>query len=281
MSPSPHTGAPGPGAAECPVCGSSPMSQRAALHGFPLLSCAACGHHCLWTVGADLSAFYDTHYAGFRKDPVFDTRVREVMRTTLAPLLPARARVLDVGCGNGEFLQAARESGHDVFGIDFSKAAADACEERGIAAVAADFLTYDFGARAPFDLVTLWDVCEHLERPLDFARRAREILAPGGWLVLKVPCFTPRAMWMASHLPRVAGPLLGSPSHIQYFRPEGLTEMLRRAGFRLIQVEKVPGMRSRRATTNPLKLAKVRLVLGLGRFAGNANTLVRAQVGEG
>ena len=111
--------------------------------------------------------------------------------------------------------------------------------------------------------------------------RAREILAPGGWLVLKVPCFTPRALWIASHVPRVAGALLGSPSHIQYFRPEGLTAMLRRAGFRRVQVEKLAGMRSRRPTTNPLKLAKVRLVLGLGRVAGNSNTLVCAQAGEG
>ena len=186
----------------------------------------------------------------------------------------------DAQTGNGEFLAAAREAGHDVFGIDFSKAAAEACARRGIDAVAADFLTHDFGPRAPRDLVTLWDVCEHLERPFAFVRRAREVLAPGGWLVLKVPCFTPRGMWIASHVPRVAGALLGSPSHIQYFRPEGLTLMLRRAGFRLVQVQETAPMRGQGATTSPPALAKRRLLHELGRFARNANTLVRAQVGE-
>lgn len=268
---------PPPVAAACPVCGSSPMSQAGALHGLPLLHCHPCGHDCLWTAGADLSAFYDTHYAGFREDPVFHARVREVLRDDIAPLVPRRARVLDVGCGNGEFLLAAKEQGHDVFGLDFAPAAAEACARRGVPAVAADFLTHDFGARAPFDLVTMWDVCEHLDRPFDFMSRARELLAPGGWLVLKVPCFTPRSLWIASHVPRVAGALLGSPSHIQYFRADTLVTLLRRAGYPLIYATRLAPMRSHRPTKSPVALAKRGLVQGLAGLSGNANTLVRAQ----
>lgn len=267
--------------AECPVCGSRALSRRAVLHGLPLLSCPACGHDCLWTVGVDLSAFYDTHYAGFRQDPVFARRVREVLAKDLAALLPARARVLDVGCGNGEFLDAARELGHQVFGLDFSPAAAEACAARGIEAAAGDFLTFDFGARAPFDLITLWDVCEHLDRPLAFMARARELLSPGGWLALKVPCFPPRAIEMVTRVPRIAGALLGSPSHVQYFRPETLTHLLRRAGYRLIQVEPLAPMRSVTPAKNPIKLMKRGLISGLARVAGNGSVLVRAQAAEG
>jgi 2-polyprenyl-3-methyl-5-hydroxy-6-metoxy-1,4-benzoquinol methylase len=265
------------GGAACPVCGASPMTRTGSLHGLPLLHCPACGHDCLWTTGVDLSAFYSTHYAGFREDPVFQRRVREVLATSIAELVPPRARVLDVGCGNGEFLLAAQELGHDVYGLDFSPAAAEACARRGVPAGAGDFLTHNFGLRAPFDLVTLWDVCEHLERPLDFAARACEVLAPGGWLVLKVPCFPPRAIRIAARVPRVAGALLGSPAHIQFFRAATLTHLLRRAGFRLVQVQPIPPMRSLEATTSPVKLAKRRLLHHLARVAGNESVLVSAQ----
>lgn len=263
--------------AACPVCGSSPMSRAGALHGIPLLHCPPCGHDCLWTVDVDLSVFYDTHYFGFREDPVFHARVREVLDVEIAPLIPPRARVLDVGCGNGEFLLAAQERGHDVFGLDFAEAAAEACGRRGVPAVAADFLTHDFGARAPFDLVTMWDVCEHLDRPFDFVARARQVLRPGGWLLLKVPCFTPRTMWIASRVPRLAGALLGSPSHVQYFRPDTLVALLRRAGYPLIYTTRLPPMRSHRATTSPVALAKRGFVQAVAAAAGNANTLVRAR----
>lgn len=261
----------------CPVCGALPMRQIAALHGFPLMVCPDCDHHCLSTEGADLASFYGDHYTGFRADPVQNARIREVLTTSIAPLLPPRARVLDVGCGNGEFLVAARERGHDVFGLDFSQAAADACQKRGVPAAAGNLLSHDFGARAPFDLVTMWDVLEHLPRPLDFLQRARSLLAPGGWLVLKVPCFARRGRWLAAHVPRTAGALLGSPSHVQFFHPAGLTRLLRRAGFESIYAERLAPMHGPHRTMNPLKLAKHRLIRDLCRFAGNRNLLVRAQ----
>ncbi|MBK8258459.1 MAG: class I SAM-dependent methyltransferase [Polyangiaceae bacterium] len=243
----------------------------------PLLRCVACGHSYLSTVGVDLSHLYDTHYTGFREDPTFQRRVREVLEDAVSPHIPAKARVLDVGCGNGEFLAAAAELGHTVFGLDFSEAAAEACLKRGVLAVAGDFLKYDFGDRAPFDLITLWDVVEHLDHPFEVMVRARELLAPGGCLLLKVPCFTERGVWIAAHVPRVAGALLGAPSHIQYFNPRGLRRLLSRAGFASVHTEKLAAMRSLSPPKNPIGAAKRKFIAELGKFAGNENTLVLAR----
>ncbi|MEZ4309222.1 MAG: class I SAM-dependent methyltransferase, partial [Polyangiaceae bacterium] len=172
----------------------------------------------------------------------------------------------------------AQERGHKVLGVDFSQAAADACARRGIPARAVDVLTHDFAGDAPFDLITLWDVCEHLDHPFELLARTRSLLAPGGLLVLKVPCFPPRAIRIATTVPRLAGGLLGSPSHIQYFRPQTLTTLLRRAGFPLIQAEPLPPMRSDRPRSSPVALAKRRLLRTLTRLSGASNTLVRARV---
>lgn len=292
MSTSPAGSAePGRRGERCPVCDAGALSRTGTLYGSPLLRCPACGHDCLWTEGKDLSDLYDTHYFGYREDPVFNRRVREVLASSITPYLrDARPlQVLDVGCGNGEFLQAVKDRGHHVFGMDLSPAAAEKCNARGLPAVAGDFTTWDFSetpdsagesppARAPFDLVTLWDVCEHLTHPFDFLRRAREVLAPGGVLVLKVPCPSPRAVDIAARVPRLAGVLLSAPSHIQYFHPDGFPILLRRAGFDRVDVEPIAPMRSVRPARSPLALAKRKVAQGLLAFAGISNMLVRALV---
>jgi 2-polyprenyl-3-methyl-5-hydroxy-6-metoxy-1,4-benzoquinol methylase len=261
----------------CPVCSSTQVRRLRTLQAFPSLHCLRCSHDWLLTEGADLSSLYDMHYSGFREDRVFSQRVREVLRSKIAPHLPHDASVLDVGCGNGEFLAAAKELGYRTYGIDFAEAASVACNARGLKAVAGDFLRHDFGADAPFDLITMWDVCEHLDQPLPFVARARELLKPGGMLVLKVPCVTARAMALVQRVPRLAGPILSAPFHIQYFRPEGLVQMLERAGFSAVKVENLEAMRSRPPAKNALAQAKRGVLGAINRYCGNSNALVLAR----
>lgn len=280
MSPPPPSTSFGPAGVapkECPVCGLAPMRQTGHLASLPLMHCPSCGHDCLRTDVVDLSKFYPEHYAGFEADPVFHRRVREVLRDSIAPHLPPKARVLDVGCGNGEFLLAAKERGYEVLGIDFAQGAADACSRRGIRAVVGDFLKHDFGPDAPFDLITMWDVCEHLDHPLEFMTRARSLLSPTGMLVLKVPCFTPRSLWIASHIPKVSGPLIGTPGHVQYFRPPTLTRLLQRAGFSRVDVADVSAMRRQGTARSLVTGLKRRVIRDLTRLSGNKQALVRGR----
>lgn len=263
--------------ARCPVCDAASLARTGRLKGLTLFTCARCNHHYLSTAGADLASLYDAQYQGFRDDPVFQRNVREMLRARLAPDLPREARVLDVGCGNGEFLAACGERGYRALGIDFSEAAARACEARGLRATVGDFLTYDFAADAPFDLVTMWDVVEHLPDPVQFLRRARSLLAPSGWLVIKVPVVPDRAVRVSALVPRLAGTLLNAPSHVQYFLPQNLSTLLGRAGFDRVSVEDLPAMRG--GHKDLLRNARRELLLGLYRLTGTCawNSLVRAQ----
>ena len=95
----------------------------------------------------------------------------------------AGGRLLDVGCGTGDFLLLARDRGWHPTGIDFSeRATARACE-RGLDART----SWEGLPSEAFDAVTLWNVVELLERPLEMLSDVRRVLAPGGRVFIRTP----------------------------------------------------------------------------------------------
>ena len=99
-----------------------------------------------------------------------------------------RARILDVGCGTGANLLMLSKFG-DAEGVDISPDALSFCKERGLAKVklgAAEELPYADGT---FDLVTAFDVVEHMDDDLAGLREMRRVLRPGGHVLLFVPTF--------------------------------------------------------------------------------------------
>src|SRR6185295_7929574 len=99
-----------------------------------------------------------------------------------------RARILDVGCGTGANLVRLSDFG-DAEGVDISPDALKFCRERGLNNVklgAAESLPYEDGE---FDLVTAFDVVEHMDDDLAGLREMRRVLRPGGRVLLFVPTF--------------------------------------------------------------------------------------------
>jgi len=99
-----------------------------------------------------------------------------------------RPRILDVGCGTGANLLMLSEYG-DAEGVDISEDALAFCRERGLDKVrlgAGEQLPYDDGT---FDLVTAFDVVEHMDDDLAGLREMRRVLRPGGRALLFVPTF--------------------------------------------------------------------------------------------
>jgi 2-polyprenyl-3-methyl-5-hydroxy-6-metoxy-1,4-benzoquinol methylase len=103
--------------------------------------------------------------------------------------LPAAgARVLDVGCSSGAWLELAAEAGFEATGVEIGEATAAAARERGL-----DVITGTLAEALPrlegrrFDLITFWDVLEHLRDPRRELELARGLLAPGGLLAASFP----------------------------------------------------------------------------------------------
>jgi SAM-dependent methyltransferase len=139
--------------------------------------------------------------------------------------------LLDVGCGGGLFLGMMRERGFRVMGLDFSReAAAMAWRRQDAPAVVAEF------AMAPlrpgsFAAITMFHVLEHLYNPRAYLAAARELLAPGGRLIVQVPN---AASWQ-SRLLGGAWNGLDVPRHLFNFRDSDLRELMASAGFEVVQ----------------------------------------------
>ena len=121
-------------------------------------------------------------YTGRRK--ILAGFVEEICRQ----VTDRRPRILDVGCGTGANLLMLSEYG-EAEGVDISEDALAFCRERGLDKVrlgAGEQLPYDDGT---FDLVTAFDVVEHMDDDLAGLREMRRVLRPGGRVLLFVPTF--------------------------------------------------------------------------------------------
>src|SRR5215211_4389296 len=132
-----------------------------------------------------------------------------------------RARILDVGCGTGANLLLLAKYG-DGEGVDVSEDALAFCRERGLEKVklgAGEELPYDDGT---FDLVTAFDVVEHMDNDLAGLREMRRVLRPGGRVLLFVPAFM--FLW---------GLQDDVSNHRRRYRLPELQRVLERAGFEI------------------------------------------------
>jgi SAM-dependent methyltransferase len=142
---------------------------------------------------------------------------------------PAGGRALDVGSAAGFCMSVLRARGFDVWGVEVSPVIArHAQHELGFGdRVFVGFLQDAPLAPGSFDLICMWDVVEHVPDPLDLLCRARELLAPGGRLVIETQDIDSRfarllgARW--HHFKHA--------EHIYHFNPSTIRRLLGQAGF--------------------------------------------------
>ncbi len=137
-------------------------------------------------------------------------------------------RLLDIGCGGGDLLVEARAAGYEGVGLDDSIALVTHARQRhGLEVHCGD--PASFRPSAPFEIVVMSHVLEHVVRPLQMLESVRRVLAPGGILYVATPNI---ASWQA----RSAGWASYEPYHFLYFSPSTLTRALEQTGFRVLDL---------------------------------------------
>ena len=168
-----------------------------------------------------------------------DGRFRRVL-ARLGELRPD-GRLLDVGCGSGQFLKEARATGRwEVLGVEPSAAAAG--EARRLAGCTVHASTLD-GApleRGSFDVLTAFGVLEHLHDPVGTLRHAGTLLKPGGVLAVYVPNFHYLRMkdtGLGALVRRRRWSDLHPQEHLFHFTPRSLWALLEKAGFEVVDLD--------------------------------------------
>ena len=219
----------------CPLCGEPPPTRTRARFGpHRVVDCLSCSMRYLTprVEAGDVPRFYGSEdywekggsqggYSSYASmEPLL---VRTFVRRLSRLPSPARgARLLDVGCGPGAGLEAARSLGYEGWGLDVSESAVKIASSRHPGRVRLGTPSDRLFAQGFFDVITLFDVIEHVYDPRALAVDLAWHLAPEGRVVVATPN-------VKSLLARVTGRRWVSykiPEHVAYFSPRTLAEVL-------------------------------------------------------
>jgi SAM-dependent methyltransferase len=222
----------------CYFCGSPKNPTDLETHvdngnEYKLHECLNC-HVQYWTPFENPGAQWyekDLRYAGRNIDPDIEPNWHQ--KKTIVFLNPLKGKLLDVGCGAGTFMYWARKNGWDVSGIDFDRNAIrtgkevfklDNIEDTDLGGYLKKYPSSDF------NLVTFFDVFEHIDNHNEFLSQIKSSLVPGGYIALSTP-YRRGARWLQSNdLP---------PRHLSRWDRSTITDYLDRRGFKVVYVRRL------------------------------------------
>lgn len=228
----------------CPVCGSAQYSawftltdRNIGLPGeFPLVRCTQCGvaylnpRPSLDSVGRFYPRAYAPHQAPSKRTSGLLHWLRSYgqwKRYRVLARLRWSGRVLDVGCGIGQFMVVMEQHGWKSVGIDQSEQAV--AYVRGVLGLEA-YQGYFESLRLPdgaFDAITMWDSLEHMHFPRTALREAWRLLNPGGYLIIRVPSLDS----FDRHLFKTNWAGFDAPRHLVAFDRQALIRLVADCGF--------------------------------------------------
>lgn len=200
----------------------------------PIVRCRRCG-----LVYANPRKGDETILAAYEQvvDSLYETErqgrlltFRQNLQALLSFVPPdSNRRLLDIGCYTGVFLEVSQQAGWSAWGVEPSHWAAHVAASRGLRVHRGTLR----GAAFPddfFDVVTLWDVIEHLPDPKATMKEVARVLRPGGLLVI-------HTINIASLTARLLGPRWPwlMEMHLVYFSVRTLSRLLQETGFSVTQ----------------------------------------------
>lgn len=233
---------------KCNICGNEHSRPVFEMKGFQLVSCTSCG--LVYVVNPPDAAFLEKLYssAGSNyhtqlRDPasVQYQRIKRISANHLAFVkrIAKSGHLVDVGCSTGQFMALAQHNGFDCAGIEFSRDSADfVVAETGLPVEHGSIHDSQLPAES-CELLTMFDVIEHVPDPAADLAKAYELLKPGGWLVLSTPNIDglfPKASYpLANKLGYWPHP--EAPHHLYQFSVKTLGALVEKAGFEVGLVE--------------------------------------------
>lgn len=175
-------------------------------------------------------------YYGDRKKYSFAAKVKNKFLASLgkhrfgtAPRGLKIGSILDVGCGDGQFLLYLKELGWQVKGVEINSYAAKRAEEKGLQVYNQDLLDVDFGDET-FDVVRLWSVVEHLHNPFATIEKVSRIVKKGGFLIMQTPNFDS----MARRIFKENWSAFDAPRHLYSFTGGTLKKLVEKNNFEIL-----------------------------------------------
>lgn len=227
---------------KCNICESASIDNLLKKDKWEIVRCSNCSLAFVKNMpsDADLNSLYtDNFFIDGQKSPIdgFNLNGNPTYLNALKRLENIKrmgydkGTLLDIGCATGIFLKAA-SSFYDCTGLDVSEYATEfARNNLGINALCGNIFDINFESQS-FDIVTMWDVIEHVRDPNRYIEKVSQIIKQGGLLVLS----TGNIESLMFKIQRQNWHLLIPPLHLFYFNKASISTLLRRHGFKIINI---------------------------------------------
>lgn len=229
----------------CPACESNHNRPAFEKSGFTFVSCDACG-----TLFVNprpnlemLERFYNTSKSwnywnenifpateATRRNQIFAPRAKRIVKLCQKHHIEAKVLV-DVGAGYGTFVQEIKEKGlfEKIIAVEPARPLAETCRKRGLDVIELPIEKVDL---VEANVLTNFELIEHLFWPKDFLRRCAKLLAPKGLFILTTPSIKGFDILVLRELSNT----IEAPWHLNYFHPEALERLFQECGFEVVEV---------------------------------------------
>lgn len=219
----------------CPLCDSRSVSYFREKNGFKLYKCNSCKLLFLYPLPKSIEVYDKSYFSGadkgfgyvdydVDKEPMVSTF--EKYLDIVSSLGVNKGKLLDIGAATGFFMNLAKGRGFDVTGVELSDFAAEIGRKKGLNLITGDLLVQSFPEKH-FDVITMFDVLEHVPKPKELIKEVSRILKDEGLVVINTP--DAESLWAKALGPRWQ--LIMPPEHINYFSPKNLGNYLSKNGF--------------------------------------------------
>lgn len=156
---------------------------------------------------------------------------RHKLRFKFVSKFVKKGKLFDLGAGWGHFMLAAKELGYDIYGIEISEQPYKYCvEDLKLPVDHLDFFELDENKK--FDVITMWDVLEHIDRADVFLQKCHRLTADDGYLILQVPQIDS----YFSKKQKDRWNMMGL-DHVNYFGIDTMRRILANNGYEMVAVK--------------------------------------------
>lgn len=211
----------------CILCNSPKLKIMPAYSRAFLVKCSDCG--LVFGNKNPTSEELTNHYTNYPRyntlSPITEKRYNELLDKFEA--YRKTNNLIDLGCSNGLFLECAKKRGWNVYGTEYAQECLDYCEQRGIKVFKSDKLPPEF-FQLQFDVVTSFEVIEHINTPNPEMEFVKKILRKGGAFYVTTPNFNSFSRFLLKEKWNV----IEYPEHLTYYTARTLDKLVRKHNFK-------------------------------------------------
>ncbi len=216
----------------CLICSSTFLKPLKGYEKAHLCQCNACGF--VFAQKIPTSFELEEHYKGYGRNdylsPITIKRYNELLDQM--EVYRKTNKLLDVGCGIGYFLEEAKKRGWEVYGTEFTDEAVSICQQKGIHIHKGVLNPDDFEAES-FDVITSFEVIEHINNPIEELSNFNTLLRKGGLVYVTTPNFNSLLRYRL----KAAYNVITYPEHLSYYTPKTLKQVFKKCGFSCKKIE--------------------------------------------